>query len=162
MVCSSWVSSRQGYWNGLLFPSPGDLPNPGIEPTSPAPAGKFFTSEPPGKPRWWNACFQRWMSCYVLETCLKEKTSWEHEHTLRAVSWWPCSILARRGILPTAEAWLYLFPPPRGIWGVTDVLPPYLGLTTAVLRGRCGLQRCRRAFSGHMGQICENKSSQKE
>ena len=28
--------SRQGYWNGLLFPSPGDLPNPGIEPGSPA------------------------------------------------------------------------------------------------------------------------------
>jgi len=28
--------SRQGYWNGLPFPSPGDLPNPGIEPRSPA------------------------------------------------------------------------------------------------------------------------------
>jgi len=27
---------RQGYWNGLLFPSPGGLPHPGIEPTSPA------------------------------------------------------------------------------------------------------------------------------
>ena len=38
---------RQGYWSGLLFPSPGDLPNPGIEPTSPALAGGFFTTEPP-------------------------------------------------------------------------------------------------------------------
>ena len=28
--------SRQGYWSGLPFPSPGDLPNPGIEPGSPA------------------------------------------------------------------------------------------------------------------------------
>ena len=28
--------SKQEYWNGLLFPSPGDLPNPGIEPRSPA------------------------------------------------------------------------------------------------------------------------------
>jgi len=28
--------SRQGYWSGLPFPSPGDLPNPGIEPRSPA------------------------------------------------------------------------------------------------------------------------------
>ena len=28
--------SRQGYWSGLLFPSPGDIPNPGIEPGSPA------------------------------------------------------------------------------------------------------------------------------
>jgi len=36
MVCSSRGSSRQGYWNGFLFPSPGDLPNPRIEPMSPA------------------------------------------------------------------------------------------------------------------------------
>ena len=34
----------------MPFPSPGDLPNPGIEPTSPALAGRFFTTEPPGKP----------------------------------------------------------------------------------------------------------------
>ena len=41
---------RQEHWNGLPFPSPGDLPSPGIEPTSPALAGRFFTSEPPVKP----------------------------------------------------------------------------------------------------------------
>ena len=41
----------QEYWSGLPFPSPGDLPGPGIEPTSPALAGRFFTTEPPGKPR---------------------------------------------------------------------------------------------------------------
>ena len=34
----------------LLFPSSGDLPDPGIEPTSPELAGGFFTTEPPGKP----------------------------------------------------------------------------------------------------------------
>ena len=34
--------SRQEYWSGLPFPSPGDLPNPGIEPASPAWAGGFF------------------------------------------------------------------------------------------------------------------------
>ena len=33
---------RQEYWSGLPFPSPGDLPNPGIEPASPALAGRFF------------------------------------------------------------------------------------------------------------------------
>ena len=38
------------YWSGLLFPSPGDLPNPRTEPISPALAGEFFTTEPPGKP----------------------------------------------------------------------------------------------------------------
>ena len=37
---------RQEYWSGLPFPSPGDLPNPGLEPTSPALAGGFFTTEP--------------------------------------------------------------------------------------------------------------------
>ena len=41
---------RQEYRSGYPFPSPGDLPNPGIKPTSPALAGEFFTSEPPGKP----------------------------------------------------------------------------------------------------------------
>ena len=39
--------SRQEYCSGLPFPSPGDLPDPGIEPASLAPAGDFFTAEPP-------------------------------------------------------------------------------------------------------------------
>ena len=46
--------SRQEYWSGLPFPSPEDLPYPGIEPTSPmspALAGGFFTAEPPEKPK---------------------------------------------------------------------------------------------------------------
>ena len=38
---------RQEYWRGVPFPSPGELPNPGIEPTSPALADRFFTTEPP-------------------------------------------------------------------------------------------------------------------
>ena len=41
---------RQGYWSGLLFPSPGDLPNPGIEIASPALVGGFFITELPGQP----------------------------------------------------------------------------------------------------------------
>ena len=41
---------RQEYWSGLPLPSPGDLPDPGIEPTYPALAGELFTTEPPGKP----------------------------------------------------------------------------------------------------------------
>ena len=35
---------RHEYWSGLPFPSPGDFPNPGIEPMSPALAGRFFTT----------------------------------------------------------------------------------------------------------------------
>ena len=42
---------RQEYWSGLPFPSPGDLPNPGTEPRSPALQAGSLLSEPPGKPR---------------------------------------------------------------------------------------------------------------
>jgi len=41
--------SRQEYWSGLLFPSPGDLPNPGIELGSPTLQVASLPSEPPGK-----------------------------------------------------------------------------------------------------------------
>ena len=42
---------RREYWSGLPFPSPGDSPDPGIKPKSSSQAGRFFTTEPPGKPR---------------------------------------------------------------------------------------------------------------
>ena len=54
----------QEYWSGLPFPSPGDLPNPGIKPVSlvsPALAGGFFTTWPPGK------------SCTTLKIWQKQK-----------------------------------------------------------------------------------------
>ena len=41
--------SRQEYWSGLSFPSPGDLPNPGIEPRSPALQADTLPSNPPEK-----------------------------------------------------------------------------------------------------------------
>ena len=50
--------SRQGYWSGLPFPSPRDLPNPGMESPSPALAGEFLTTEPPGKTILKNASLQ--------------------------------------------------------------------------------------------------------
>ena len=55
MDCSPLASSLHGisqakYWSGLSFSSPGDLPDPGIELASPALAGRFFTTESPGKP----------------------------------------------------------------------------------------------------------------
>ena len=43
---------RQEYWSRLPLPPPGDLPRLGIEPASPALAGRFFTTEAPGKPSW--------------------------------------------------------------------------------------------------------------
>ena len=47
--------SRQEYWSGLSFRSPGDLPDPGIEPRSPALQADALPSEPPGKP--FGCCF---------------------------------------------------------------------------------------------------------
>ena len=56
--------SRQEYWYGWPFLSPGDLSHPGIEPTSPEMAGGLFTTEPPGKSpiiliQWWNLAKRR-------------------------------------------------------------------------------------------------------
>ena len=48
---------RQEYWSGLPFPTPGNLPDLGIirtSPSYPAVAGKFFLTEPPGKPWLYN------------------------------------------------------------------------------------------------------------
>ena len=61
--------SRQKYWSGLPFPSPGHLPNPGIEPASLAPpplASGFFTV-PPGKPFCLNKiiCMNCSLSCFL-------------------------------------------------------------------------------------------------
>ena len=60
--------SRQEYWSGLPFPPPGDLPDPGIKPTSltsPSLAGRFFTTQPPGKPLLNNASSAN----YMLNIC---------------------------------------------------------------------------------------------
>ena len=43
--------SLQEYWSELSFPSPGHLPDPGIEHESPVLADRFFTTEQPGKPK---------------------------------------------------------------------------------------------------------------
>ena len=54
---------RQEYWSGLPFSSPGDCPEPGIKPASPALAGRFFTAEPPGKP----GSHSPWGECLEVE-----------------------------------------------------------------------------------------------
>ena len=53
VACQATLSMgfpRQEYWSGLPFYSPGDLPNPGIKPTSPSLEGRFFIAKLPGKP----------------------------------------------------------------------------------------------------------------
>ena len=46
--------SRQEFWSGLPFPSPGDLPHPGIEPWSPSLQADSLLSEPPEKIKVWD------------------------------------------------------------------------------------------------------------
>ena len=66
--------SRQEYWSGLLFPSPGDLPDPGIEPGSPVLQADALTSEPPGKPTltlgWWLVCWRICLNNFLAEVLL--------------------------------------------------------------------------------------------
>ena len=50
-VLQSMEFSRQEYWSGLPFPSPGDILNPGIEPGSPTLQADTLPPEPPGKPK---------------------------------------------------------------------------------------------------------------
>ena len=65
--------SRQEYWSGLPFPSPGDLPNPGIEPRSPALQADALPSEPSGESLS-NKTIQ-------YETCLQTRKEWWPEAT---------------------------------------------------------------------------------
>ena len=52
--------SRQEYWTGLPRPPPGDLPDPEIEPASPALAGRFFTTTATWEAPFKRVCFLRW------------------------------------------------------------------------------------------------------
>ena len=61
--------SRQEHWSGLPFPSPGDLPHPGIKPISPVLVGRFFTTAPLGKCKLHsNVPWEPGSSAFVLPT----------------------------------------------------------------------------------------------
>ena len=65
--------SRQEYWGALPFPSPGDLPNPGIEPGSPALEADALISEPPGKPRFLVDRINMWNTIYEINSQVRIK-----------------------------------------------------------------------------------------
>ena len=68
---------RQGYWSGLSFPFSGDPPNPGTEPespVSPALAGWFFTTEPPGKP------YNKQQNCRIAQRLWVRLYIWSWSH----------------------------------------------------------------------------------
>ena len=89
--------SRWEYWSGLPFHSPGDLPNPGNNPGPPALTGRFFTTEPSGKPNdvagndlsflihsWdnWHKLF-----AVVLDRSLKLLKYWSHVPQYAMIIW---------------------------------------------------------------------------
>ena len=75
--------SKQEYWSGLLFPSPGHLPNPGIEPRSPTLRADSLPSNLPGKQGW---CRGKESTCQ----CRKRK---RHKFDAWVRKWQPTPIL---------------------------------------------------------------------
>ena len=134
--------SQQGYWSGLPFSPPGGLPNPGIKPTSPALAGRFFTIEPPGKPTFitnLSENFTETMNLFFLyiqthSYCVSQKVLW--------VRWWKTwmNFLANRII----SSWRCLLKPLASvIWS---------GQPSALLhRGLCPLHH---KDSYHLSRGC--------
>ena len=93
---------RQEDWSGLPFPSPRDTPDPGIEPRSPALAGGFFTSEPPGKPNIVHSevkslsCARLFATPWIV-ACTKFLSPWDFQGKSTGVG---CHFLLQ-GIFPT-------------------------------------------------------------
>ena len=72
MACQAPLSmgfSRKEYWSGLPFHSPGDLPDPGIEPGSPALQADSLLSEPPGKATIYTYSTDLYSYLYYLCVC---------------------------------------------------------------------------------------------
>ena len=69
--------SRQEYWSGLLFPFPGDLPDPGIEPWSPALQADSLPTELGGKPCTEPFCISRMLGSPMRELSASKQTQSE-------------------------------------------------------------------------------------
>ena len=97
--------SRQECWSGWPFPSPGDLPNPGMKPKSPALQEDSLLTEPPGKPEGTHRAFSP-----TGNTCRFDPP----RHTLvREAPAWPWLSGHRPGRFPS-------FPGSWGLWEVTE------------------------------------------
>ena len=81
---------RQEYWSALPFPTPRDLPNPGIEPMSSVLAGGFFTTEPPGKLPPLLCIYLLSQSCFLH---VGWGVGWPLSLTLSPPSWVPPGII---------------------------------------------------------------------
>ena len=112
--------SRQEYWSGLPFPSPGDLPDPGIEPRSPSLQADSLPSEPPGK----------FMN-------IKIKVVYDQEHHTQVTGSgpeWPVWIfspnLLSSGDIPVDILEEFYFSAASLLWGRTTMIHQHLNLLT--------------------------------
>ena len=100
VACQASLSvefSRQEYWSGWPLPSPGDLPDPGIEPASPMLPSGFFTTEAPGKPI--NRIARMWAKS--LQSCLTLLDPTDHIPPDSSVSRQEYCYALLQGIFPT-------------------------------------------------------------
>ena len=88
---------RQGYWSELPFPSPGDLPNPGIEPRSPALQADSLPPELPGKPPQYSNLKQS-VSCKAMSPGKRPGPNREQSKGLEVVSATPSNTEATGGL----------------------------------------------------------------
>ena len=105
--CSEF--SRQENWSGLKFPFPGFLPNPGIKPTSPISptlAGRFFTTESPGKPNLFLVVYS--LSCVQLFQPMDYSLlgSSVHEILLAKILKWVAISFSRGSSWPKDQTWV--------------------------------------------------------
>ena len=77
--------SRQEYWSGLPCPSPGDLPDPGMKPGSPAWAGRFLTADLLGKPSYYAPLFEVPIEDPVGEALSADADALQHPITAQLV-----------------------------------------------------------------------------
>ena len=97
--------SKQEYWSGLPFPSPGDLSDPGIKPRSPALQADALPSEPPGKP---NNCPQ-FSSVQSLSRVRLFATPWiaAHQASLPiTISWSSLRLTSIESVMPSSHLML--------------------------------------------------------
>ena len=125
---------RQEYWSGLPFPSPGDLPDLGIKPMSSALAGRFFTTEPPGK-----ASESKLMSRRMLIS-LK---------TYFSSTWW-----GEISFYVVQNMWTSNLPENQNTWGLIFVNPLLSLNTETTLCGRRLLIPNRRGFIPAITALC--------
>ena len=115
----SMGSPRQEHWTGLPFPSPGDLPNPGIKPGSPALQVDSLLSEPPGKPL--KALCARAHTHTHTHTHTPNKTLWKRPNLqiVRNISSWQrggadCGVRIKEG------RWGFLGQWKHSVWDCSD------------------------------------------